>query len=66
MFADESRVNAFEKDIARHFEMLVNFGGAVIAPTANLQKCFSLSTTEAEYVTMSEAVVTAVWLRNIL
>lgn len=46
--------------------MLVKIGGAVITTTTNLEKCVSLSSTEAEYVALCEAVRTVVWLWNAL
>jgi len=42
------------------------YGNAAIHFTSTLQKCVTLSSTEAEYVALSEASKTIVWLRRVL
>lgn len=58
--------NLFEEYRRSRSKMLVKFGGAVFVLTTTLQKCVTHSSTESEYVSMSKAVRTLVWLRNVL
>lgn len=65
-YVDSSWGNAFEKGRRSRSGMIVKFGHAVIGAVANLQNCVSLSSTEAEYVALTEAVKTVIWLNNVL
>lgn len=42
------------------------FGGTAISWKSGLQKVLALSTTEAEYIALSEASKEAIWLRNLV
>lgn len=44
--------------------MIIILGSAVITINSTIQKCVSLSSTEAEYVTLLEAARVLSWLRN--
>lgn len=40
--------------------------GNAISAARSLQKCITLSSTEAEYVVLAEAAKETIWLRNVL
>lgn len=46
--------------------MLVKFEYALVAAATSLQKCLSLSSTEAEYFALNVAAKTIVWLKGVL
>lgn len=46
--------------------VVIYYGSAVIYYRSSLQKCVTLSSTEAEYVALSESAKVVVWLRRIL
>ena len=46
--------------------IVIRYGDAVVSFSSTLQKCIALSSSEAEYVAMSEAVKNVVWLRRVL
>lgn len=41
------------------------FGGCAVSWRSRLQECVALSTAEAEYMALSDAIKEAIWLRNI-
>ncbi len=45
---------------------VISIGGPLVSWRTSKQKCTALSTTEAEYVSLSEASREVVWLRNLL
>ena len=46
--------------------IVIKYGNAPIYAASILQKCVTLSSTEAEYVALSEAIKTITWLRRVL
>lgn len=60
VFFDSSWGNSFEKNRKSRSGMLAKYGNTVVAAYTNLQKCVSLSSSEVEYVVLSEAIKTVV------
>ena len=48
------------------FEYIYTIGGTVVSWMSSLQKCVSLSSTEAEYVAIAEAGKEMIWLADYL
>lgn len=46
--------------------VLIRYGKAAVYFRTSLQKCVTLSSTEAEYVSLSESIKSILWLRRIL
>ena len=48
------------------FEYIYTIGGTTVSWMSRLQKCVSLSSTEAEYVAIAEAEKEMIWLADYL
>lgn len=46
--------------------IIIRYGNALIYATSSLQECVSISSTEAEYVALSEGCKVIAWLRQVL
>lgn len=58
--------NAFEKKERTRCGMLAKCGNAAVAASTKLQKCVSLSSTEAENFALRESFITVVWHMYVL
>ena len=45
---------------------LMTFAGGAVSCQSKLQKCIALSTTEAEYIAITEACKKTVWMKKFL
>lgn len=61
---DASWGNQFDKGRRSRSATLIMYGNVKLAATKRSQKCVSLSSAEAEYVTLAEPIMTIIWLRN--
>ena len=48
------------------FGYLITFAGGVVAWQSRLQKCVALSTTEVEFIAITEACKELLWLKKFL